>query len=867
MNDIFHTKGVGEAGSELSRALIAARLQGGVMVVDRNLRVVMIDRKAADFCRVSSGQSQGKRFYALFPALLGSGFSGELHQIISATGNSRFTRPADNSLLDQFTEAFSRDSSTLLEVSMSVYDDGSNNYCLIRFSLQAETKNAIAKHRIHKQNHAEASALDIHSPKSSSGKNGAKNDLENSPETKNVELTDQQLDTFLIDKSSAYITTDQFGFISQISPAAETLFGYSSELLLGSSVRTLFPGLDDMHGLDLVENMTSLATQHNQGYVLAATCHGESRYLDVKLFHSAVNQEQLIILCNDCTQISQQAEELINRGELYDLTSKHIADAVTLVDAEGFVLEMNPIAEQLLGFTLDKSKPVQIHAAMPLSNEDTGIAETPVQDALNKALNVESNQSLLLNVRGAAPVSVSVSAFPLRDAMGRIVKCLVIFRPLSEARRVSSRLQWQSMHDSLTGLPNRTSLSKRIQKAIEIARQEGAIHALLYIDLYNFSVINDTSGHTAGDELLKEFAQLLIRLAGPSDIAARIGNDEFALLIHRVNYDKAMILAEQILAELKELRVPWEGEVLKIGASIGAILIDDTALSDIDLMISAGSSCATARDKGRNKIHFQSFNEEVARRRSLATSMPKIVSALDEDRFTLFAQPIVPLNGSAATAKCYEVLVRMRESDGTILPPSEFIPGAEHFSLIDDLDKWVFSHSLKFLQRLQAKGSPLPLLSVNLSGSTVGDENAIDYILSGFSDTGISPKHIQFEITETAAVKHLQEAKRLISTLRSVGVSIALDDFGSGLSSFAYLKELPIDCLKIDSSFIHTMENSDVDYSVVSTINHLGHIMGVTTVAEGVENENQLRLLKKIGVDYLQGFLFQHPQPLDQFGR
>jgi diguanylate cyclase (GGDEF)-like protein/PAS domain S-box-containing protein len=857
MNDIFHAKGTGGAGSQLSRALIAARLQGGVMVVDRNLRVVMIDRKAADFCQVSSGQSQGKRFYALFPGLLGSGFSGELHQIISAEGKSRFTRPADNSLLDQFAEAFSRDSFSLLAVSMTAYDDDSNNYCLIRFTLQAGTKNTTDEKPF-----TDESILDKSTVKSS-----ATTSVKNSVEKNIVELADQQPETFVVDKNSAYITADQFGFISQISAAAETLFGYSSELLLGSSVRTVFPGLDEMHGLDLVENINSLATQHNQGYVLAATCHGESRYLDIKLFHSATDQDQLIILCNDCTQVSQQAEELINRGELYDLTSRHIADAVALVDAEGFVLEMNPIAEQLLGFKLDKSKPIQIHAAMPLANEDTGIAETPVQDALNKALNVESNQSLLLKVRGAAPVSVSVSAFPLRDAMGRIVKCLVIFRPLSEARRVSSRLQWQSMHDSLTGLPNRTSLSKRIQKAIEIARQEGAMHALLYIDLYNFSVINDTSGHTAGDELLKEFAQLLIRLAGPSDIAARIGNDEFALLIHRVNYDKAMMLAERILAELKELRVPWEGEVLKIGASIGAILIDDTALSDIDLMISAGSSCATARDKGRNKIHFQSFNEEVARRRSLATSMPKIVSALDEDRFTLFAQPIVPLNGTAATAKCYEVLVRMRESDGTILPPSEFIPGAEHFSLIDDLDKWVFSHSLQFLQRLQAKGSPLPLLSVNLSGSTVGDENAIDYILRGFSDTGISPKHIQFEITETAAVKHLQEAKRLISTLRSVGVSIALDDFGSGLSSFAYLKELPIDCLKIDSSFIHTMENSDVDYSVVSTINHLGHIMGVTTVAEGVENENQLRLLKKIGVDYLQGFLFQHPQPLDQIGR
>ena len=668
MNDIFHVNGVGGAGSKLSRALIAARLQGGVMVVDRNLRVVMIDRKAADFCQVSSGQSQGKRFYALFPALLGSGFSAELHQIISATGNSRFTRPADNSLLDQFTGAFSRDSRSLLGVAMTAYDDGSNTYGLIRFTLQAAAKNS--------HNKKPLVALDSRLNGTQAGTSESRS---SNSQAKPVETHDQQSEKFLVDKNSAYITADQFGFISQISSAAESLFGYSNELLLGSSVRTLFPGLDEMHGLDLVENINSLATQHNQGYVLAATCDGESRYLDIKLFHSATDQDQLIILCHDCTQVSQQADELINRGQLFDLTSRHIADAVALVDAEGFVLEMNPIAEQLLGFKLDKSKPIQIHAAMPLANEDTGIAETPVHDALNKALNVESNQSLLLKVRGAAPVSVSVSAFPLRDGMGRIVKCLVIFRPLSEARRVSSRLQWQSMHDSLTGLPNRTSLSARLQKAIEIARHEGAIHALLYIDLYNFSVINDTSGHTAGDELLKAFAQLLIRLAGPSDIAARIGNDEFALLIHRVNYDKAMMLAERILAEVKELRVPWEGEVLKIGASIGAILIDDTVLSDIDLMISAGSSCATARDKGRNKIHFQSFNEEVARRRSLATSMPKIVSALDEDRFTLFAQPIVSLNGTAATAKCYEVLVRMRDSDGTILPPSEFIPGAEHY--------------------------------------------------------------------------------------------------------------------------------------------------------------------------------------------
>jgi len=387
---------------------------------------------------------------------------------------------------------------------------------------------------------------------------------------------------------------------------------------------------------------------------------------------------------------------------------------------------------------------------------------------------------------------------------------------------------------------------------------------LLYIDLYNFSVINDTSGHMAGDELLVQFARLLMEITGPSDIAARIGNDEFALLLHCINYDKAMAMAEQVLEVIKDFSIPWEGETLRVGASIGGIMIDSEALSDIDLMISAGSSCAAARDKGRNKIHFQSFNEEVTKRRRLATSMPKIVSALDENRFTLFAQPIVSLNPNVALPKYYEILVRMRDSDGTIVPPSEFIPVAEHFSLIDDLDKWVFTNALKFLQKRQKRGELLLTLAVNLSGTTVGDENAIDYILAGFSDSGIPPKHIQFEITETAAVKHLPEAKRLIATLRSVGVSFALDDFGSGLSSFAYLKELPIDCLKIDASFIKTMDNSDVDYSVVSTINHLGHIMGVSTVAEGVESKSQHQLLKKIGVDYIQGFLVKHPQLLDK---
>ena len=825
----------------LSRDLVAARLKGGVMVVDENFKIVMIDRKAAKFCGVSSGQSQGKGFYSLFPGLHGSLFASELHEVLIAIGEKRCSRPSHNTLLDQFANAFKASSmppEPIQAISMRAYRDGSNIYGLIRIHFNSQIDSLAAE-----------GSVALH-PEQTPGNGNS----DSATISRNI----------CFNQESALLVVDCYGYISTLSQSAEQLFGYNEELLRGSSVRLLFPDLNDLDGLDICESLSLLASQNSNGYILAATSEGESRRLDIQIFNCADESEELILLCRDCTRVSLIVEELVNRGRLFDCATKSVADAVLVVDAEGFVAEMNPMAEQLLGFELDTSKALQIEAVMPLANEETGVKVTPVQDALTQATSIQETESLLLKVRGAEPMPVAVSAFPMRDAMNKMQKCLVIFRPLSEARRVSSRLRWQSMHDPLTGLPNRKSLAERLQRAIESAKREGSIHALLYIDLYNFSVINDTSGHMAGDELLVQFARLLMEITGPSDIAARIGNDEFALLLHCINYDKAMAMAEQVLEVIKDFSIPWEGETLRVGASIGGIMIDSEALSDIDLMISAGSSCAAARDRGRNKIHFQSFNEEVTKRRRLATSMPKIVSALDENRFTLFAQPIVSLNPNVALPRYYEILVRMRDLDGTILPPSEFIPVAEHFSLIDDLDKWVFTNALQFLKKRQQRAELLPTLAVNLSGSTVGDENGIDYILAGFSDSGIPPKHIQFEITETAAVKHLPEAKRLIATLRSVGVSFALDDFGSGLSSFAYLKELPIDCLKIDSSFIKTMDNSDVDYSVVSTINHLGHIMGVSTVAEGVENKSQHQLLKKIGVDYIQGFLVKHPQPLDK---
>lgn len=839
MVDIVKVRGSeSEVESELNRALVAARLKGGAIVVDRNFKVVMIDRKAARYCGVSPGQSQGKRLYSLFSSLLGSRFATELHEVVTLSGTRKCARPADNELLDQLAEALHQDSASLQDVTLKSYRDGRANYCLIQLGMAED--NALEAGVI-------GSTRVVDALNAAAGTSQAK---------------------ALLDNKAIYLVTDNYGFICDLSKAAETHFGYQRDVLVGSSIRTLFPGLDELENMRLIDNLRYLAEQHSQSYLQATTASGENRFLDVQVFQAAAREGELIILCRDHTNSTSAIQELVNRGQLFDITARHVADGVVLVDAEGFITEMNPVAEQLLNFKMDGARAARFQVVMPLVSEETGSYVNPVEESILSGANAESHEHLVLKVRGADPMSISLSAYPLRDSLGRVDRCLAIFRPWSEARRVASRLTWQSMHDVLTGLPNRMALSRAIQKAIDSAHLERQVHALLYVDLYHFSVINDTSGHAAGDEMLRQFARLLVQAVDPGDMAARIGNDEFGILMHNVDSERAISFAHDLLDIVKELSVPWEGESLRVAASIGGIMIDSDAESDIDMMISAGASCATAKERGRNKVHFHSFSEEFAVRRKMASAMPKIISALEDDRFVLFGQPIVSADHTRGIKPYYEVLVRMRTENGAILPPGNFIPAAEHYSLIDDIDKVVLRKVLSFLRRLNDQGvANIPKLSVNLSGVTIGDENCRDFILREFESSQVSPEFIQFEITETAAVKHIDGAKGLIGALRAVGASFALDDFGSGLSSFGYLKELPIDCLKIDMSFVHTMENSDVDYSVVSTINHLGHIMGVTTVAEGVETELQLDLLRSIGVDYVQGYYLSKPELLDKIVR
>ena len=333
------------------------------------------------------------------------------------------------------------------------------------------------------------------------------------------------------------------------------------------------------------------------------------------------------------------------------------------------------------------------------------------------------------------------------------------------------------------------------------------------------------------------------------------------LIVLRPRSRDATWESREVAEQIKEFSFPWGERRLKVGASIGAKVIDRSTTSEIDVLVAAGTSCATAKESGRNRIHFNYRSVEVAQRQSVAEWIPIITDALEEDRFVLYCQPIVPVTESRASkVRHYEVLVRMVDRQGEIVPPGKFIPVAELYGLIEDIDRWVLN---RIFDHLEHHSNKEQRFAVNLSGNTISDEGLKDFIVNKFKSTGVSPQRLQFELTETAAIRHFDRAMDFINALKDLGCYFSLDDFGSGLSSLGYLKELPVDYLKIDGSFIRNMELNEVDYSMVSTINHLGHIMGISTIAECVENSSQLSMLQEIGVDYAQGFLIARPMPLD----
>lgn len=431
--------------------------------------------------------------------------------------------------------------------------------------------------------------------------------------------------------------------------------------------------------------------------------------------------------------------------------------------------------------------------------------------------------------------------------------------------RATARLIYQASHDALTGLINRREFEQRLERTLLTALQQGREHALCYMDLDQFKVINDSCGHAAGDELLRQLALLLKGNLRERDTLARLGGDEFALLLENCSIPDALEVADTFRAEVQRFRFKWGDRIFSVGMSVGMVAINAESGTAASLMSAADAACYVAKDRGRNQIHlYESRDSDLVRHRGEMQWVTRIQRALEEHRLRLSWQEIRRADGVEEPVRHVELLLRMIDEDGSEILPMAFIPAAERYSIMPAIDSWVIEETLRLCQRyLESKRERNCLFAVNLSGASLKDPAFRRMLLASLDENPAFGPHLCFEITETAAIGNLAVVNEFIEAMRAFGCSFALDDFGSGLSSFTYLKNLNVDYLKIDGAFVRDIANNAIDRSMVEAIHRIGHQMNLRTVAEYVESDQILALLRQMGVDYVQGNGIHQPEPLE----
>ena len=445
---------------------------------------------------------------------------------------------------------------------------------------------------------------------------------------------------------------------------------------------------------------------------------------------------------------------------------------------------------------------------------------------------------------------------------------LVARTVITRASKKNQQLAYHASHDSLTGLINRHEFESRVERAIEHTRAEASTHALLYMDLDQFKVVNDTCGHAAGDELLKKLAHLFHGTVRQRDTLGRLGGDEFGMLLEDCPLDRAVEIANELLAEIEAFQFTWGKNSFTLGISIGVVPIDHSTRDLASAMSAADSACYIAKESGRSQVKIAHLGDRrLQERHGEMQWVSRLTKALDEDRFALFFQPIVPCADRHGHDKHIEILLRMIDEDGTVIAPGAFLPASEKYNIVTSIDRWVISHSMEWLANEPACRKWPVTISINLSGQSIGNPEMLRFIINEMEKTGADPERVVFEVTETAAVANIISATGFMLTLRGCGFRFSLDDFGSGLSSFTYLKKLPVDFLKIDGAFVRNILADPIDHAMVKSINELGHLLGKETIAEYVETLELAEELRRMGVNYAQGYAYAKPQPLNNLAQ
>jgi len=582
-------------------------------------------------------------------------------------------------------------------------------------------------------------------------------------------------------------------------------------------------------------------------------------------FDNQGHNRELWAVIVDVTERNRLALALEAEQEKIKVTLHSICDAVISTDEHAIVQYLNPVAEKLTGWSLSEARGKALSDVFIIINEDSRApARNPVFRCIEERVILGLANHTVLIRRDGHEFAIEDSAAPIHRASGEIIGAVLIFHDVTDHRQLQNKIMFQSSHDELTGLINRSEFDAQLKQLLVEVKELQKDHALCYMDLDQFKLVNDTCGHAAGDELLRQLSVLFQHQVSKNDTLSRLGGDEFGLLLRDCSLDDAQTIAHLFLAIVEEFRFRWQEKTFKIGVSIGLVPITATSETSESVLQTADTACNAAKETGRNRIYMlHEQDDDFSRRHGEKQWYNRIHQAIEQDQFVLYAQQIQAITTRSDDKLHFEILLRLQGESGEIIPPGAFMPAAERYHLATRIDRWVVTHTLRWLEIHPKIIDRLGLCAINLSGQSLSDPSFYSFVLEQLKQAHIPVDKICFELTETAAVANLVNAIDFMTKLRSLGCNFALDDFGSGMSSFGYLKSLPVDILKIDGLFVRDIVDDPVDLALVRSINEIAHLLGKKTVAEYVENEAILETLKSLGVDYGQGYGISLPVPLD----
>ncbi|MDJ0599626.1 MAG: EAL domain-containing protein [Crocosphaera sp.] len=551
---------------------------------------------------------------------------------------------------------------------------------------------------------------------------------------------------------------------------------------------------------------------------------------------------------------------LFEEKKLAKITLNSIGEGVITTNSQGIIQDFNPIAEQLTGFSVQEAVYQPISNIFKLIDKAGNTKENLINEMTQNSQNQRERRTGTLQNKNREQYEIDMVITAIRGQNNQILGSVLIFRDVTQASQLAHQLSWEASHDGLTGLVNRRELEKQLDLALENFKTENIEHILCYLDLDQFKIINDTCGHVAGDELLKQVTYLLQTRVRSSDILARLGGDEFALLLKGCSLEKAETIADNLRQLIQDFRFTWDQQLFAIGVSIGMVAINNENQTIASVLNAADAACYTAKERGRNRIYvYQPSDSELKKQIGQSQWIVRLNNALIDNRFRLYCQKIISIQSPEKIH--HEVLLRLLDESGNLISPLVFIPAAERYNLMAGIDQWVISNFLKMYSEVYQEQSN-NLYTINLSAITLKNDQLYNFIEEQLSYYKINPKHICFEITENTAITNLTQAIQLIEAIKQLGCYFALDDFGSGMSSLSYLKNLPVDYLKIDGSFVKNLAKNSVNYGLIDCFRRIGKVMSMKTIAECVEDQEILEILKEIGVDYAQGYGIERPMPL-----